>query len=1170
MLNRMYLKIVFSGLGLAFLCCAPSYGQQQVEKTRANREPARKDYGVEQAPDFAQENLRRVAASATQIRAVLVKDEGLLVELKRWVAKEATDSGQVVEDSSLTDQAIFERLDQDVAFRSVATRLLQRYGYLMPTPNPDSDFAKENELVLKERARRLVQIEAQEDSDAFKPQRNDRDLERTATCDPRRDEDCQQQLPTDPRQSTRAPRGMSSPETNPQAVPEQLPSQSPSRMLRADGLPQASDPLEGPDANSMSPRLNLASSPVKRDSNPMEGSQALGQGAIDSSPLSRDGRPLPAAPGRVDGGFSSDKYGMERPSRSRPASERTNEEDLSPVRMVHRANPYSDIPSLYDMYVQASARQRPIERFGLDVFRNPANDPEAIPMDLPVGPDYVLGPGDSLEIDLWGGVSQRMYRVVDREGRVALPEAGPLLVSGRNLGDVQQAVQKALRTEYRDVSADVSLAKLRTVRVYVVGDVAQPGAYDISSLSTPLNALFAAGGVTPRGSLRALKHYRGKQLVEEVDAYDLLLHGVRSDMNRLENGDTLLVPSLGPQVTVDGMVRRPAIYELHDESSLADVLELAGGILPTATLRHIEVQRVETHEKRTMLTLNLSPVGGADEAKKQLDAFKINDGDEVHIFPIAPYNEDAIYLQGHVLRPGRFSYKQGMLLSDLIGSYKDLLPEPAPHYAEIIRLNPPDFHPSVESFDLTAALANPASGPKLQPLDTVRVFSRYDFEPAPEVWIGGEVREPGKYRTSGQAYLRDTIYLAGGVTQDASLDSAQLFRTQPDGTMKILSVDLREALAGNPVDNILIQPRDRLLIHRNAARVDPPTVYITGEVAKPGRYPLTTNMHVEDLVRVAGGVKRSAYTESADLARFDMNASRANPSDLLQLNLTAAMSGDSKSDIPLRDGDILTIRQLPRWKDIGAAMTVRGEVLHPGTYGIEPGERLSSVLARSGGFGSEAYAYGAVLMRREVRDLETKAHMELVQRVKAEEVTLKALPDTNADEKNAKLTAIGQTEAALAQLQASAPIGRVVIKISPDMKAWQNTAADVQVRDGDVLFVPKKAGYVMVNGQVFNPTAIGYRPGHSAKWYLSQAGGVTQLADKKAVFVIRADGSVIAAKNNSDGWWGGDPMSATLRAGDTIVVPEKAPKIGGRNWALIMQSASMASSVALAVAYIHP
>ena len=1169
MLNRIYSRTVFPGLGMVFLFCAPSIAKQQSDRPRPASEAVRSSVGVEQSPDFAQENLSRVAASATQIRVVLVKNEGLLVELKRWVAKEATDNGQVVEDSTLTDQAIFDRLDRDIAFRSIATRLLQRYGYLIPTPNPDSDFAKENELVLKERARRLVQIEAQEDTEALRPQKNDGDLERTATCDPRRDENCQQQSPAGRGQNTRTPGGMSSPDTSPQLLPEQQPSQSPSRILRANGLPQAVDPLDGGSGNGSSLNLELASSLAKRDTDPLAGSQVLGQGGINGSPLGRDERPVPSAPGHGDSGLTSDKNGLERSSRAKTTSERTSEEDVSPVRMVHRANPYSDIPSLYDMYVQASTLQRPVERFGLDVFRHTRNDPEAIPMDLPVGPDYVLGPGDSLEIDLWGGVSQRMYRVVDREGRVSLPEAGPLLVSGRNLGDVQLAVQQVLRTEYRDVSADVSLSKLRTVRVYVVGDVAQPGAYDISSLSTPLNALFAAGGVTPRGSLRTLKHLRGKQLVEEVDAYDLLLHGVRSDMNRLENGDTLLVPALGPQVTVDGMVRRPAIYELHGEDSLADVLELAGGILPTATLRHIEVQRVEVHEKRTMLTLNLSPAGDADSAKGQLNAFKINDGDEVHIFPIAPYNEDAIYLQGHVLRPGRFSYKAGMHLSDLIGSYKDLLPEPAPHYAEIVRLNPPDFHPSVESFDLTAALENPASGPKLQPLDTVRVFSRYDFEPAPEVWVGGEVREPGKYRTSGQAHLRDTIYLAGGVTQDASLDSAQLFRTQPDGTMKILSVDLREALAGNPLDNILIQPRDRLLIHRNAGRVDPPTVYITGEVPKPGRYPLTTNMRVEDLVHVAGGLKRSAYTGSADLARFEMNGPKENAGDLRELNLEAALSGDPKSDVPLRDGDVLTIRQLPRWKDIGASMTVRGEVLHPGTYGIEPGERLSSVLARSGGFDSEAYSYGAVLMRREVRDLELKSHTELVQRVKAEEVTLKALPDTNADEKNAKLTAIGQTEAALAQLQANAPIGRVVIHISPNMKAWQNTAADVQVRDGDVLFVPKKAGYVMVNGQVFNPTAISYRPGHSAKWYLSQAGGVTQLADKKAVFVIRADGSVIAAKNNSDGWWGGDPMSATLRAGDTVVVPEKAPKIGTRNWALLMQSASLASSVALAVAYIH-
>src|SRR5580700_8288871 len=264
MVNSRKVDIIL-GLALTLFFCSLAHAQQQTEKQGATRDRSRNTSGVEQSPDFAQENLGRVAASATQIRSVLVKDEGLLVELKRWVAKEATDNGQVVEDSTLTDQAIFDRLDRDVAFRSIATRLLQRYGYLTPTPNPDSDYAKENELVLKERARRLVQIEAQEDTDALKPQRSDRDLERTAACDPRRDEDCQQQWPTDRHQNRRARGGMSSPETNPQAVPEQPSSQSPSRILRADGLPQAADPLDGGNASSLSPRLDLTSSPLKRD-----------------------------------------------------------------------------------------------------------------------------------------------------------------------------------------------------------------------------------------------------------------------------------------------------------------------------------------------------------------------------------------------------------------------------------------------------------------------------------------------------------------------------------------------------------------------------------------------------------------------------------------------------------------------------------------------------------------------------------------------------------------------------------------------------------------------------------------------------------------------------------------------------------------------------------------
>ncbi|HZC21774.1 MAG TPA: SLBB domain-containing protein, partial [Candidatus Binatia bacterium] len=1000
-----------------------------------------------QLSELAKDNLNHVAASSVQIRAVLVKDAGLLVELKRWVAKEAADSGQVVEDSNLSDQAIFDRLDHDVAFRSVATRLLQRYGYLLPITNPESAFGKEEEFVLKERARRLVQIEAQEDSEEVKPGNNDpkHEVERTASCGPQ-DGDCEKASRAR-RPYHRAPESeqqedLPAPEMSPRPAGE-MP-RTLQTDLELDGL-SSGDGYSGPQVELASLAPKSAIDLPNSSEQPMPSQR---ENSLADSTLEPRREKLASGQELVSNDVSSrsSRFNWKQPR----TLERDRDEDGSPVKMVHSANPYSDIPSLYDMYVQASAWQRPAQRFGLDVFRNTTNQPDVIPMDLPVGPDYVVGPGDSLSIDLWGSVSQRLVRLVSREGRVSLPDTAPLLVSGKNLGEIQLDIQHAMRSVFRDVSTDVSVAKLRTIRVYMVGEVREPGGYDISSLSTPLNALFAAGGITARGSLRSLAHYRGKQLIEHVDAYELLLHGVRSGLQRFENGDTLLVPPMGPQVTVDGMVRRPAVYELAKENSLADALELAGGILPTAALRHIEVQRIEAHQKRTMLTLDLTS-DDSQEVERQLQAFQIRDGDQVHIFPIASYNEDAIYLQGHVLRPGRYSYKQGMKLTDLISSYGDMLPEPAPHYAEIVRLNAPDFHPSVESFDISAALDNPASAPVLKPLDTVRIFSRFDFEAPPHVWVGGEVRVPGQYRTSGQAHLRDVVYLAGGITPDADLDSAQLFRTEADGSMKILSVDLREALAGNPVDNVILQTRDRVIIHKSLAAVQAPTVDIRGEVAKPGRYPLTANMRVEDLVRVAGGLKRSAFADNADLTRF---VAGGGANEHLDIKLASALSGEVNDNIPLRNGDVLAIRQIPQWNDLSASVTVKGEVQHPATYGIEPGERLSSLLARCGGFTSQGFPYGAVLIRQEVRELELRSHLELVTRLKNEQTYLKAMPEADADQKNAKLTAIAQTDTTLQQLEATAPVGRVVVHIPADLRRLPKSAADIPLRNGDVLIIP--------------------------------------------------------------------------------------------------------------------
>ncbi len=824
-------------------------------------------------------------------------------------------------------------------------------------------------------------------------------------------------------------------------------------------------------------------------------------------------------------------------------------------------NPYADVPSLYDLYSQYGVRSPELVRFGDDVFRNGTGNFDQLPMDLPVGPDYVLGPGDGVNINLWGSVSQRLRRVVDREGRIALPEAGFVQVSGRSLGDVQRLVQTSLQSQFRDVQADVSLARLRTVRIYVVGDVERAGAYDISSLSTPLNALFIAGGPTSRGSLRTLRHYRGNTLVQEVDVYDLLLHGVRSGVERLQSGDTVLVPPLGAEIAVEGMVRRPAIYELHGEKNLAEVLELAGGVLTSGTLRHVDVERVQAHESRTMLRLDIPENNNQEAVAKALEDFAVQDGDKIKISPILPYADKTVYLEGHVFRPGKYAFREGMLITDLIKSYNDLLPEPSKLHAEIVRLNPPDYTPQVLAFNLDDALKAKDQPVALKPFDTVRVFSRFDFEDPPVITVTGEVRDPGDHLTNGATRVRDAVYLAGGLTSDASTDSVQIFRRTGDNKLIVLSVNLEKALAGDDKDNLPLESKDRLIIHRNLAKVDPPTVTIEGEVGRPGKYPLGQDMTAAELVRTAGGFKRGAFTETADLTRYTVEGGQSVVGDHEKVQIARAVAGEPDTDMRLHDGDVLTIRQLAGWRDVGASITVTGEVMHPGTYGIEEGERLSSILERVGGLRSDANPYGAIFERVQVCELEARNRAQLLGTIGDEGPALKAVPDTDPDQKAAKDAALLQWQATMERLQNTPPPGRLVIHISKDLKRWQNTSADIQVRAGDAIFIPKVATSVMVEGAVYNPTAVAYKPGKSAGWYLGQAGGPNNTAYKKGIFVIRADGSVAGG---SGGMFRGGAESAELRPGDMVVVPEKAFSANTR-WKNTLQVAQLATAVGIAV-----
>jgi len=1190
---------------VALLFIASAWSQQPASYSRST--------AIDQANSRAEHEAEQmVSLSPDRILTILRQEPGLMLQVKKALVRKAFEQGRILDPNELTDDALFTLIRQDDNIRVIATHEIVDRAYIKAKPTREElardlpcrqpVFTGADALTAKQTDQAtsstdLKRAPSQEDAYWLKHE-NDLDCDLVQSLPfgsvPYSVGQSQYTQSTSPQQypSSQYPNQLQNPRQYPQEFP---PSQSPQQGFPTNDyrrqlqMTQA-QPSQGyfgmdSDQNEMAsiqpdelPSL-LSASQMSGLSSGMsrKGMGASGADASTSSMSPDLSSSLGSALGSSLGSSVGSLLGNQSSSSGFPQQARLEDQTRVPLQQYsfpkppqqpmlrHRPNPYADVPSLYDLYAQYSKHSPKLERFGEDVFVNGTGNLDELPMDLPAGPDYVVGPGDGLTVSLTGGISQRLQRVVDREGRIELPEVGAVEVSGRSLADVQHLVQTVLRGQFRGVDADVSLSRIRTVRVYVTGDVERPGAYDVSSLSTPLNALYIAGGPTSGGSLRIIHHYRGKQLVQEVDIYDLLLHGVRGDMQRLQAGDTIQIPPLKGQVTIEGMVRRPAVYELNGEKGLAEVLELAGGVLPSGTLRHVDVERVESHEGRTMLRLDIPETNSDASVNKALESFVVQDGDKIKITPILPYADKTVYLDGHVSRPGKFAYTDGMKVTDLIKSYKDVLPEPSISHAEIIRLSQLDFAPEVLTFNLGDALAGKDQDLVLKPFDIVRVFGRFDFEDPPVITVTGEVRDPGDHLTNGSAHLRDVVYLAGGTTRDALLTDAQVFRKTSDGKLEVINVNLAKALEGDAKDNIVLEPKDRVFIHRDLNKLDPPTVAVEGEVARPGKYPLGDNMTAAALVRLAGGFKRGAYKEEADLTRYEVSQGTKVVSDHVTVPIAKAMADEPDADVRLRDGDVLAIRQLTGWKDVGAMITVTGEVVHPGTYGIQEGERLSSIIQRAGGFRTDAYPYGSVFEREKVKELQEKNRADLIQTVQTQAADVKNIPEQSPDDQLAKQAVLQQYQTTLENLQNTPPQGRLVIHISSNMQHWANTSADIQVRAGDTLYVPKKPNVVLVDGSVYNPTAITFKPGKSAGWFLKQAGGPTNMAEKKGTFVIRADGSVVGG---SGGLFSGGVENAAMQPGDMVVVPQKIYAVS-RKWQNTVQVAQVLSAVAIAVGAAH-
>ena len=708
----------------------------------------------------------------------------------------------------------------------------------------------------------------------------------------------------------------------------------------------------------------------------------------------------------------------------------------------------------------AAPSTRNLQQFGYSLFASRVSTFAPV-ANVPVSDDYVVGPGDQLKMLMWGRINNTLNLTVGRDGSVSIPEIGPMQVAGLTFAQTKKLIEDHAG-QITGVKVDVTMGKLKTIQVYVVGEVAQPGAYTVSALSHVSNALGAAGGITKIGSLRKVELRRGNQLVRVIDLYSLLLAGNEQGDEQLQPGDVIFVPVIGPVVGMIGDVKRPAIYELgRSGEPLDSVIKLGGGISAFGYSQRVQVERVDAHQKRIALDVDLNEI--------RSQRFDIRDGDLIKIYPVLPTQQDIVTVRGSVNRPGKFEWHQGMRVGDLV----QLAEGTAPH-----------------------------------------TFFKYALIR----------RKEGKART-----------------------------------VRLVPVDLGEAMSdvvGGP-QNLALEQEDELTVFSESQMKYLPTVQVFGEVRNPGYYVMSQGMHVSDLLYLAGGLKDDAYQKSAEIARTQVINGSHTSHTFMDVDLRAALSGTDEHNPELVANDQLFVRRASDWH-LPWVVMVKGMVARPGPYTIHDGERIASVLERSGGLLPDAYLPATVLIRASIKELQQKRLDEARERLQASIVRIQMNPGTlnqltatqNPQNQNPATSpqTLNSLERVLTETEGQQAQGRLVIHMHP-LNELANSPDNVVLVDQDQVTIPRRPDAVNVLGQVYSPNAIVYRPGLTTRDYLNQAGGPNEGADPEHIMVVKADGSVMTdegIKPSKESTMfpllpviSGGLMTARLDPGDTVYVPEK-------------------------------
>lgn len=621
--------------------------------------------------------------------------------------------------------------------------------------------------------------------------------------------------------------------------------------------------------------------------------------------------------------------------------------------------------------VQVEAAQSRV--FGLNLFRQSTSQFQP---DLagPVDASYKVGPRDVLALIITGGVEASYSLEVTREGFVVIPQVGQVFVANLSLEQLEEVMYRRLRSVYSGIGRDanastrfyLTIVRLRTNQVFVVGEAVAPSSYQVASVGTMLTALYGAGGPSDIGSLRNVQLRRAGQVVSTLDVYDYLIRGDASKDARLETGDVLFVPVHGPRVDIEGEVLRPAIYELKAGESLRDVIAMAGGLKATAGRRRIVVTRILPPEQR-------ESAGGRERRVYDVTAdaftgdqgpeFALEDGDRVQVFPVAERVRNRVVVSGAVWNPGPQGITQGMTLSQALRNAGGVKPEVKD--VLIRRLQSDQTQTTLRAF-FRDTLGTLVQDLVLQEDDSVNVYATTDFRPDRFVAINGAVRKDGRYEWREGMTLRDLVHEAGGLEDGAYLVEAEVARLPEERTPGTLAVTVRVPLdstyllergldgkyLGPPgipaptttAPDVALRPYDNILILRQPEWLLERRVTIIGEVQFPGTYALLQKgEQVSSLISRAGGVLPTAYAEAAVFVRPSRNVGRVG------FDLQRVLDDSTYRDnFALEPGDTLTIpRYIP-------TVQVQGAVHSPIALAYEPGKRLRYYVAAAGGETFEA------------------------------------------------------------------------------------------------------------------------------------------------------------------------------------------------------------------------